>query len=73
MGNNVTFKDLQELTGYTSPGEVAAYLAKESIPFKKGKYGRPWTTQAALDNAVLGVTKSSSWYDDIHSREIVVK
>lgn len=39
----ISFQKLQELTGYNSPGEVAAHLSREGVRFFRGKHGRPYT------------------------------
>lgn len=69
---NVSYEELTKLTGYDTPAKLCAYLAEMRIKFKVGKYGRPWTTQAALDSAVLGrsVGSEPAQQDSIRIRSI---
>ncbi len=46
---------LADLTGYNKPAEIAASLARNGVPFFRGKRGKVWTTVAAI-NSALGVS-----------------
>lgn len=45
---------LSRLTGYAKSAEIAAFLAKNGVPFFRGKRGKVFTTVAAV-NSALGV------------------
>ncbi|MCG8004660.1 MAG: hypothetical protein JAY88_14570 [Candidatus Thiodiazotropha lotti] len=61
-GNTVSFKELQELFEYDDPHQVVACLNDNKIPYHKGKYGRPWTTVAAM-NYALGISDTDKQPD----------
>lgn len=39
----ITYQELVEATGYTTPSEVVAHLKDNQIRFHRGKHGRPYT------------------------------
>ena len=65
----VYHEDLQELTGYQQPADIAVCLTKHGIPFFTGKRGRIWTTANAFD-CVLGLTQPPVLDNDIDEVEI---
>ncbi len=52
----ITYDELREQVGGSTPAEVAARARREGIPVLTGKRGRPFTTQRGLDHA-LGLDK----------------
>lgn len=55
--NLVNFADLQELSGYDTPGRVAHWCERHRVPVFVGKDGMLATTLDAL-NLALGVAKN---------------
>jgi hypothetical protein len=51
----VTYEDLQAITGYKNPNEVAGCLIRQGIKFFTGIHKRPWTTLGAIELA-MGAT-----------------
>ena len=43
---------LSELSGYKKSAEIAAFLAKNKVPFFRGKRGRVFTTIDAVNHAL---------------------
>ena len=52
----ITYQELKEHVGGSTPAEVAARAKLAGIPVLPGKRGRPFTTQRGLDHA-LGLDK----------------
>jgi len=50
----ITFENLQSISGYREVREVVAWLENNQVRYRRGKFGRPWTTLTALDK-VLGL------------------
>ena len=52
--NNLTIEQdmLSVLTGYEKSAEIAAFLAKNKVPFFRGKHGKVWTTLHAINHAL---------------------
>lgn len=57
MSSHVSYEELREWSGYKTPSEVCAWLAKNEIPFLYGVRNRPITTAEAINKA-LGVLPS---------------
>lgn len=51
----VTYDDLQKVTGFNKPTEVATCLRNNGVKYMLGKHGRPWTTLGAMELA-MGAT-----------------
>lgn len=48
----LSFEILKEITGYERPGDVERCLREQGIVFLRGKGGKPFTTLAALNQAI---------------------
>ncbi len=48
----VTYENLKQAFGGTSPADVAVRLKKNNVPFLTGKNNRPFTTIDALNTAM---------------------
>ena len=54
-----SFDDLKQLTGYTRPADVERCLKKQGVILLRGKDGKPFTTNDALNQA-MGISPTAT-------------
>jgi hypothetical protein len=60
----LTFAKLQRLSGLTKPSAVKAWLRREGIKCANDAKGRPWTTLAAVNRKLAGVSDDGFTLED---------
>lgn len=59
--------DLSAFCGYQQPAAVRRWCKRNGVTFMRDKDGRPVTTQAALDRAMLPKTRTQPDFSDFET------